>query len=1311
MDLARLGLQVDSSDVRTATNDLSRFGREGKAASSAASNVEKTTGSMGGAFKGAALQIAGAVGAFASVQKALGAAEQYTNMQNRLLALGASHESAAAQIQQLADIAKDTRAPLESTVELYSRLSLTADSLGASQGELMEFTETVGLALAASGTSAGQASGALTQLSQAMAGGVVRAEEFNSMIEGAPGLLMAVANGIEGVNGDLGGLRQMMLDGELTSEAFFNALLSQNEALTESFERTSPTIASAFGVLNDQFTLFIGGADQATGVTTTIAEAMLLLAENMDVAVPVFGAVALGVAAISAPVLAAGVAIGALAVAVITHWNEIKAGFSAGVDYVLAAGKRFLDWVTPFAEMTPLGFLVINTVRYWDEIKKAFTDGVDFVVGLGPRLVDALKDAASQALDAALSIGTEIINGIKAGIDNKWQEIKDRILSLGDSLPNWLRESLGIASPAREMIPIGEYAIDGVIVGLDNREDALRLKSEGIGEQIGKGIKDGLDPVLETIFDGLAKGDLGSIGSRILSMGQGSFSGLLQSSASGGGNFLGNVFGGLQNAWGGVTSAIGGIASGATGIISGVGGAISSALPIVGAVSAVANLFKSTEVLVAEGVRVRMSETFAALDTYEKTKRENGFGFSSGFSRDFDEMDQAVQDALGARVAATIDNLEMFGLGTDLSGFEFSKRTEIKDGETLQGEMEEVIREALDAAVQYATEGALDGFTQTGETVSQALDRLAASLNGVNPVLDMLGQSLLPVSLDGAAAAASLLELAGGLEAFSTNAVFVFDNFLTDAEQQARLSAVAMDQLNAAFDDLNMDVPATHAAFMDLMDAQDLTTEAGRKTYSTLLNVAQAFVTVNGTAQEAADALQNAAADIADTAQAAQTWTTASNVSAVGEMAQITGDALTDAENALRAAFAAAADDVSAAYDQQINAARAAADAANAVARAQAAESERLRQERLDTLEAQADVLSDRVSVYRTISDALERAYTDRRVLTAIGQRMQLTNAQAFLRSAVASGGTTDVDRLEAALEAVENPSEALYGSFQEYQHDFNVNTNLIKALGEVQDDALSVEMRSLNALEEQIDTIRDAGREQVESIQANTQAIEDARDAELSALNAQMNALLGIDTSVMSVADAIANLEFAQSAAQAAQDAVDQQNGGDPNSPFAVGSRLWNAQNDPNSLSAEINRQYNQILGRNVDAAGLDFYHDLITADNNFGIFEMIEDLLKNRDSDVGIPAFARGGMHTGGLRIVGENGPELEATGPARIYSASQTRAMMGSGKEVEELRRTNSYLLELLKETRRQGKLQRTQDLQGSVYEQRKDAEAAT
>jgi len=88
------------------------------------------------------------------------------------------------------------------------------------------------------------------------------------------------------------------------------------------------------------------------------------------------------------------------------------------------------------------------------------------------------------------------------------------------------------------------------------------------------------------------------------------------------------------------------------------------------------------------------------------------------------------------------------------------------------------------------------------------------------------------------------------------------------------------------------------------------------------------------------------------------------------------------------------------------------------------------------------------------------------------------------------------------------------------------------------------------------------------------------------------------------------------------------------------------------------------------------------------------------------GIPQFARGGLHYGGARIVGENGPELELTGPSRIFNANQTKNILGSGadqsseirelqKEFAELRR---LLLEVVKNTKRTSDIARKHDVDG-------------
>ena len=70
------------------------------------------------------------------------------------------------------------------------------------------------------------------------------------------------------------------------------------------------------------------------------------------------------------------------------------------------------------------------------------------------------------------------------------------------------------------------------------------------------------------------------------------------------------------------------------------------------------------------------------------------------------------------------------------------------------------------------------------------------------------------------------------------------------------------------------------------------------------------------------------------------------------------------------------------------------------------------------------------------------------------------------------------------------------------------------------------------------------------------------------------------------------------------------------------------------------------------------------------------------------GVPAFAGGGSHSGGIRWVGENGPELEVTGPSRIFNASQLRASGGQQDNsaiVAELRAIRQENAELRAELR--------------------------
>jgi tape measure domain-containing protein len=159
--------------------------------------------------------------------------------------------------EELFAVAQRTRTEYAGVADLYVKLAQTSDDLGASQADLLKFTEAVGNALTVSGTSAQQAQGALLQLSQGLASGVFRAEEFNSVLEGAPEIIRTVAKNLEGMGGSIGKLRTAVKDGQVTSEAFFRAFLAGSADLAKRAE----SLPLTFGAL-----VVLGGADMVSVV-------------------------------------------------------------------------------------------------------------------------------------------------------------------------------------------------------------------------------------------------------------------------------------------------------------------------------------------------------------------------------------------------------------------------------------------------------------------------------------------------------------------------------------------------------------------------------------------------------------------------------------------------------------------------------------------------------------------------------------------------------------------------------------------------------------------------------------------------------------------------------------------------------------------------------------------------------------------------------------------------------------------------------------------------------------------------------------
>jgi hypothetical protein len=196
-----------------------------------------------------------------------------------------------------------------------------------------------------------------------------------------------------------------------------------------------------------------------------------------------------------------------------------------------------------------------------------------------------------------------------------------------------------------------------------------------------------------------------------------------------------------------------------------------------------------------------------------------------------DSQYRALQTSASA-MAATL------GLGTTaISSFTSSIKLSFQGltEEQIQAQLAEEFTKVVDslAAAALGTER----YTRAGETAVQTLERLSSSLSTVNGTFDVLGRTLYSASLSGADMASSLVDLMGGLAQYQSTTTAYYQAYYTEAERHA----TATRQLTASLAALGLSLPTTRAAYRALVEAQDLTTDAGRRTYAALLGLSAQF--------------------------------------------------------------------------------------------------------------------------------------------------------------------------------------------------------------------------------------------------------------------------------------------------------------------------------------------------------------------------------------------------------------------------------------------------------------------------------------
>lgn len=280
-DVERLVVQL-SADVKKYENALNRaMGVTNRQAKGIERRFQTMNRGVSSSFAGLGRGLlAGFVGS--KVVKEVGQlADAAIKIENALKVTGLAGEDLTRVYESLRDSAMRNYAPLETLAQLYSRLGLAQKSLGVSVDEMLKFTDNVALALRVQGTTAQEARGALIQLSQAMGAGIVRAEEFNSIVEGAPSILRAAAAGLKEAGGEVSKLRKLVIDGKLSSQAFFRAFEAGAPILDKMVASANVTLSQALENLNNalidsakEFNEATGAADKFAGGINNVAQAI-----------------------------------------------------------------------------------------------------------------------------------------------------------------------------------------------------------------------------------------------------------------------------------------------------------------------------------------------------------------------------------------------------------------------------------------------------------------------------------------------------------------------------------------------------------------------------------------------------------------------------------------------------------------------------------------------------------------------------------------------------------------------------------------------------------------------------------------------------------------------------------------------------------------------------------------------------------------------------------------------------------------------------------------------------------------------------
>ncbi|QNQ52299.1 tape measure protein [Serratia liquefaciens] len=335
-------VEIDTAKMltgsRRASDVLGEMEKQSGKADASLSKLEKQAGTTGTTL-GALSRVATAVTAALSFREVMAYADAWTTLNNKLANAVRENESLADVTERVFQITQATRSSLNGTATLYARLERATREYNTSATDLAKLTTIINQGFVVSGATAQEAEGAIVQLSQGLASGVLRGQEYNSVAEQGSRLSIALADSL-GVS--IGQLRAMAAQGKLTTDVVVKGLLSQGDAIGREFAKTTMTIGQASQIAGNNITKFIGSSATVKTGVMVFNDAIITLSENLT--------------AVSNVILAISAVIGSRYVSALTAATlATVANTVAATRAAIAQGSLRAALV---AALTPLGGLV-----------------------------------------------------------------------------------------------------------------------------------------------------------------------------------------------------------------------------------------------------------------------------------------------------------------------------------------------------------------------------------------------------------------------------------------------------------------------------------------------------------------------------------------------------------------------------------------------------------------------------------------------------------------------------------------------------------------------------------------------------------------------------------------------------------------------------------------------------------------------------------------------------------------------------------------------------------------------------------------